>query len=97
MRQHTSSEVTVTTPVNGHFRRCMLKHTKRQVRYIKVSYTMRLLFLMLVTAVCVLFLLNLIFSFGYLRRTLVVLEVLGAGFFVSSEAVSYLALNFQEN
>ena len=32
-----------------------------------------------------------------LRRTLVVLEVLGAGFFVSSEAVSYLALNFQEN
>ena len=46
MRQHTSSEVTVTTPVNGHFRRCMLKHTKRQVRYIKVSYTMRLLFLM---------------------------------------------------
>ena len=55
MRQHTSSEVTVTTPVNGHFRRCMLKHTKRQVRYIKVSYAMRLLFLMLVTAVCVLF------------------------------------------
>ena len=52
---------------------------------------MRLLFLMLVTAVCVLFLLKLIFSFGYLRRTLVVLEVLGAGFFVSSEAVSYLA------
>ena len=51
MRQHTSPEVTVTTPVNGHFRRCMLKHTKRQVRYIKVSYTMRLLFLMLVTAV----------------------------------------------
>ena len=87
MRQHTSSEVTVTTPVNGHFRRC----TKRQVRYIKVSYTMRLLFLMLVTAVCVLFLLKLIFSFGYLRRTLVVLEVLGADFFVSSEAVSYLA------
>ena len=42
MLQHTSSEVTVT----------MLKHTKRQVRYIKVSYAMRLLFLMFVTAVC---------------------------------------------
>ena len=50
---------------------------------------MRLLFLMFVTAVCVLFLLKLIFSFGYLRRTLVVLKVLG-GFFVSSEAVSDL-------
>ena len=25
----------ITTPVNGHFWRCMLKHTKRQVRYYK--------------------------------------------------------------
>ena len=29
----------------------MLKHTRRQVRYYKFSYTLRLLFLMFVTAV----------------------------------------------
>ena len=35
----------------------MLRHTKRKVDIIKVSYTMRLLFLTFVIAVCVLFLL----------------------------------------
>ena len=38
----------------------MLKQAKRQVRYYKVSYTMHLLFLMFVKAVCVLFLYKLI-------------------------------------
>ena len=48
----------VTTHVNGHFWRCMLKPIRNaKFGIIKVSYTMRFLFLMFVTAVCVLFLL----------------------------------------